>query len=170
MPERSGAGPVIHDRPLSLGTDERQLPVYDGPIGLRLLYEDPLSGEEHYLVRYPAGLKAQWHRHTAAHTLVVLEGRLEVNGSVVGPGAYCHYPPATPMHHAPAGDEPCAFLLLFHGPFDVEALGDTPGTRAERPNSRGATIETLARPNTGAESSRFSRGVNPDASTHRWRG
>src|SRR5258708_1322003 len=41
--------------------------VYDQPIGLRLLYEDP-GGEEHYLVRYPAGLKGRPHRHTAAHT------------------------------------------------------------------------------------------------------
>ncbi len=27
----------------------------------------------------PAGLRAQCHRHTAAHTIVVLEGRLEAN-------------------------------------------------------------------------------------------
>jgi quercetin dioxygenase-like cupin family protein len=122
--ERPSEGPVIHDRLLSLGTEERQLVVYDAPIGLRLLYQDPLTGEEHYLVRYPAALKAQWHRHTAAHTLVVLEGRLEVNGVTIGPGAYCHYAAGVPMHHAPAGDEACVFLNLFHGPFDVEPLGD----------------------------------------------
>ena len=27
--------------------------VYDQAIGIRLLHEDPRSGEEHYLVRYP---------------------------------------------------------------------------------------------------------------------
>jgi hypothetical protein len=27
--------------------------VYDRPIGLRVLYEDPASGEEHYVVRSP---------------------------------------------------------------------------------------------------------------------
>lgn len=124
MAERAGGGPVIHDRLLSLDTDERQIAIYDGPIGLRLLHEDPVSGEEHYLVRYPAGLKAQWHRHSAAHTLVVLEGSLEVNGVTIGPGAYCHYAAREPMHHVPAGDEPCVFLNLFHGPFDVEALGE----------------------------------------------
>jgi quercetin dioxygenase-like cupin family protein len=61
--------------------------VYDQPIGLRLLYEDPGSGEEHYLVRYPAGLKGHPHQHTAAHTIVVLEGQLDANGCVIGPGS-----------------------------------------------------------------------------------
>jgi hypothetical protein len=42
--------------------------VYDREVGLRLLYQDPDSGAEHYLVRYPAGLKARAHRHTAAHS------------------------------------------------------------------------------------------------------
>lgn len=55
---------------------ERSQPViYDREIGLRLLNRDPDSGEEHYLVRYPAGLRARTHRHSAAQTVVVLEGR-----------------------------------------------------------------------------------------------
>ena len=33
--------------------------VYDRPIALRLLYEDPVSGEEHYVVRYPAGVRCR---------------------------------------------------------------------------------------------------------------
>jgi hypothetical protein len=40
----------------------------------------------------------------------------------VGPGAYCHFPGGVPMHHAPAGDEGCLFLILFDGPFDVELV------------------------------------------------
>ena len=96
--------------------------VYDQPIGLRLLYQDPESGEEHYVGRYPAGLRAQAHRHTAAHTIVVLEGRMQVNGQVIGPGAYAHFPGGEVMHHAPADDAPCLFVILFHGPFDVEAV------------------------------------------------
>jgi len=98
--------------------------VYDRPIGLRLLFEDPLSGEEHYLVRYPSGLKARVHRHTAAHTIVVLEGRLDVNGRVIGPGAYAHFPAREPMRHQATEDGPCLFVLLFHGRFDVEIVSE----------------------------------------------
>lgn len=118
--------PVVHDGLASLETYERQLAVYDRPIALRVLHEDPVSGEEHHLVRYEAGTKARWHRHTAAHTIVVLEGRLRVNGHEIGPNAYCHYAAGEPMQHEPAGDGPCLFLNLFHGPSDVEALDGPP--------------------------------------------
>ena len=93
--------------------------VYDRPIGLRVLYEGPQTGEEHYLVRYPAGVQGRPHTHTAAHTIVVLEGRFEANGRVFGPGSYIHFPAGEVMTHQAAGGESCLFVLLFHGPFDV---------------------------------------------------
>jgi len=102
--------------------------VYDQPIGLRLLYEDPGGGEEHYLVRYPAGLKGRPHRHTAAHTIVVLEGQLDANGRVIGPGSYAHFPAGQVMRHQAAGDASCLFVLLFHGPFDVRLAEEDSGS------------------------------------------
>jgi quercetin dioxygenase-like cupin family protein len=96
--------------------------VYDQAIGLRLLYKDPATGEEHYLIRYPTGLRGRMHRHTAAHTIVVLEGQLDANGHVIGPDAYAHFPAGEPMRHQAAGNGPCLFVLLFHGPFDVEIM------------------------------------------------
>jgi hypothetical protein len=96
--------------------------VYDRPIHLRQLYDDPESGEEHYLVRYPPGVKCKLHRHTSAHTIVVLDGRLEANGRIVGPGGYAHFRGREPMRHQPARAGGCLFVLLFHGPFDVEIL------------------------------------------------
>jgi quercetin dioxygenase-like cupin family protein len=113
---------VIVERLADLDLESSQPAVYDRPIGLRRLFIDPGTGAEHYLVRYPAGLRAQWHRHTAAHTIVVLAGRLSVNGRVIGPGSYCHLPAGEPMHHAPADDQGCLFVLVVDGPFDVEPL------------------------------------------------
>jgi quercetin dioxygenase-like cupin family protein len=96
--------------------------VHDAEFGVRLLYKDPRSGAEHYLVRYPAGLGARAHRHTAAHTIVVLDGRLAVNGEVIGPGAYCHFPAGEAMVHGPADGDACLFVTIFDGPYDIEAL------------------------------------------------
>jgi quercetin dioxygenase-like cupin family protein len=113
---------IVVDRLRSIELGETESLIYDRKIGRRLLYQDPDSGADHYLIRYPAGLKARLHRHTAAHTIVLLEGRLEVNGQVIGPGAYCHFPPGEPMRHAPAGDDPCLFVIIFHGPWDVHPI------------------------------------------------
>lgn len=114
---------VVVDRLHGVDLETSQPVIYDRPIGLRLLHQDATSGAEHYLIRYPAGLTAQWHRHTAAHTIIVLDGRLETNGKVVGPGSYCHFPAGVAMHHAPAGGGSCLLLVIFDGPFDVQALG-----------------------------------------------
>jgi quercetin dioxygenase-like cupin family protein len=124
-----GAATIVGD----LATLELEEPssaaaaVYDQPIGLRLLYGEPGGGEEHYLVRYPAGLKGRPHRHTAAHTIVVLDGQLDANGRVIGPGSYAHFPARQPMRHQATGEAPCLFVLLFHGPFDVALVNEESG-------------------------------------------
>jgi quercetin dioxygenase-like cupin family protein len=113
---------ILVDRLGSVATTPTKMSVYDREIGVRLLYEDPVTKAEHYLIRYPGGMQARPHRHTPAQTIVVLEGRLAVNDEVIGPGSYCHFPPGVPMVHAPAGDDGCLFVTIFHGPSDVEPL------------------------------------------------
>jgi quercetin dioxygenase-like cupin family protein len=106
----------LFDLPL---TATRQ-PIYDQDIGITALHRDGRSGAEHYLIRYPAGMTARSHRHTAAHTIVVLEGALEANGRVVRAPAYCHFPAGERMHHAPADGGGCLFVIIFDGPFDLQ--------------------------------------------------
>jgi quercetin dioxygenase-like cupin family protein len=118
------AGPVSEDAVIfpelaSMALDQSQPIIYDRPIGARLLFKDPASGAEHYLIRYPAGMTARRHTHSAGHTIIVLEGELLANGKVLGPGSYCHFPPGSVMHHGPAGEHGCLFVTIFHGPFDV---------------------------------------------------
>ncbi|MCU1476399.1 MAG: TetR/AcrR family transcriptional regulator [Subtercola sp.] len=97
-------------------------PIYNEPVALEKLYEDPASGAEHYVVRYSPGMIAERHRHTAAHTIVVVDGKLIANGVVLGPGGYAHFPAGVPMHHAPTLDSGATFVIIFDGPFDVEPL------------------------------------------------
>jgi hypothetical protein len=54
---------------------------------------------------------------------VVLEGRLAVSDEVIGPGAYCHFPAGETMFHTATAEEPCLFVTIFLGPFDVEPVG-----------------------------------------------
>lgn len=122
---------TIFDQLATLQLRQTRLDVYGQPIGACQLFRDPSSGAEHYLIRYPAGLRVQPHRHSAAHTFIVLEGVLEANGQQIGPGSYCHFPAGTVMHHAPAGDEGCLFVAIFDGPQDViPVTGAAPVGRA----------------------------------------
>jgi len=113
---------VFFDQLAGRELGEAQPEIYDRPIGLRLLYQDPRSGAEHYLVRYPAGLRARRHRHSAAHTIVVIEGVLRADDQVLRPGSYAHFPAETPMCHEPAPGHHCLFVILFDGPFDVHPV------------------------------------------------
>lgn len=117
----------IFDEVASVPRRKSRPHIYDREIELALLYEDPDSRAEHYVIRYPAGLRSRPHRHTAAHTVAVVQGRLTVNDTSIGPGGYCHFPAGETMVHEPMGEEPCLFVTIFDGPFDVEALDDGTG-------------------------------------------
>ncbi len=101
-------------------------PAYDRPFELQALYTDPRSGAEHYVVRYQAGTRARWHRHSAAHTIIVVSGEMVANGQRLGAGGYAHFPAGAAMLHEPAADQSCTFVIIFDGPFDLEVLDDAP--------------------------------------------
>jgi quercetin dioxygenase-like cupin family protein len=100
--------------------------AYDQPFELQVLYQDSRTGAEHYVVRYRAGTKAKWHRHSAAHTMIVVSGQLVANGQRLGPGGYAHFPAGTSMLHEPAEGHDCTFVLIFDGPFDLDII-ESPG-------------------------------------------
>ena len=100
------------------------LPIYDGEIEIAPLHTDEQSGAEHHLIRYPVGLQVKAHRHTNAHTMVVLEGALEANGRVVEPFSYCHFPAGEVMTHRPAPGNSCLFVLIFDGTFDAHLVDE----------------------------------------------
>jgi len=86
---------------------------YPRPIQRRVLYHDPETGVRHILVRYPADLNAPVHRHNCAHTILVLENEMIINGRTVGPGTYCHFPAGQRMLHTSTREHDCLFLIMF---------------------------------------------------------
>jgi quercetin dioxygenase-like cupin family protein len=113
---------IVFDHLESVQLRPSRLEIYDRDILVHTLFEDPKSGAEHYLIRYPPGLKTSLHTHTRSHTFVVLEGRLEVNGQVIGPHAYAHFPAGEPMVHTSAGGGSCLFIVVFDGPVDMQLV------------------------------------------------
>jgi quercetin dioxygenase-like cupin family protein len=111
---------IVIDGLMKLPLTQTRQPISDQDIGISSLHQDSATGAEHYLIRYPAGMTAKSHRHTAAHTIVVLEGALRANGQVVRAPAYCYFPGGELMHHAPAEDGGCLFVIIFDGPFDLQ--------------------------------------------------
>ena len=118
------AGPVIHRDLKALALRTTEQPAYDQPFELQLLHQDERTGAEHYIVRYRRGTTARTHRHTAAHTIIVLDGHLLVDGELLGPGGYAHHPGDTTMLHEPAPGEACTFVLLFDAPFDLRLVDE----------------------------------------------
>jgi hypothetical protein len=118
-------GPVIHPDLNAIPLRTTEQPAYDQPFELQLLHHDQRTGAEHYIVRYRPGTRARPHRHTAAHTIVVLDGHMMVDGQRLGPGGYAHHPGDTTMVHEPAVDEGCTFVLIFDAPFDLRLSDDS---------------------------------------------
>jgi hypothetical protein len=81
------------------------------------------------LVRYRARLQGRLHEHSSAHTIVVVDGKLDDNGQIIGPQAYAHFPARQPMRHQTAGNDPCLFVIIFHGQFDVQIIDDPSPSR-----------------------------------------
>jgi hypothetical protein len=117
-------GAIIHPDLTTLALHPTEQPAYDRPFDLELLLQDARTGAEHYVVRYRPGTWARPHRHTAAHTIIVLGGHMDVDGQRLGPGGYAHHPGGTTMLHEPVGDEGCTFVLLFDAPFDLRLMDD----------------------------------------------
>ena len=123
MAQSHDTGPTIVGELPSLEMRQVGMPIYDHPIGIAPLFTDPVSGAEHHLIRYPEGMRARRHRHSAAHTIIVLDGVLEADGELLRAGSYAHFPAGTPMLHQPGPGSGCLFVIVFDGPFDVEELG-----------------------------------------------
>lgn len=100
----------------------------------KLLKIDQETGVGAALRWHPEGYVEPRHYHTtAAHSIYVLGGRLDVGGIEAGPGHFFHFPAYT-AHGPLVALEDTVFLIWTEGPLDLE-LGDPPN--GEAPGSAG---------------------------------
>jgi hypothetical protein len=96
----------------------------------KLLRIDKETGIGAALRWHPEGYVEPRHYHTtAAHSIYVLDGKLNVEGVEAGPGHFFHFPAYT-AHGPLVALEDAVFLIWSEGPLDFE-LGDPPNGETE---------------------------------------
>jgi quercetin dioxygenase-like cupin family protein len=85
----------------------------------KLLLQDPDTGMEIRLVRYPAGFKTPWHTHPCGHGIYVLEGTLVTHQGRHGPGAFVWFPEGMLMEHGATADTDVVVLFITNKRFEI---------------------------------------------------
>lgn len=86
------------------------------------LIEDPDTGMEIRLVRYPAGVINPLHTHPCAHGMYVLEGTLVTNAGSFGAGSFVWFPEGTDMEHGATAEADVTVVFITNKPFDIHYL------------------------------------------------
>ena len=85
----------------------------------KLLLDDPDTGMEIRLLRYPAGFVTTWHTHPCAHGMYVLEGTLVTHVGNFGPGGFVWFPEGTLMEHGATAHSDVVMLFITNKKFDI---------------------------------------------------
>lgn len=83
------------------------------------LVEDPETGMEVRLVRYPAGVINTSHTHPCAHGMYVLEGTLVTNEGTFGPGHFVWFPEGMVMEHGATAGQDVTVLFITNKRFEI---------------------------------------------------
>ena len=83
------------------------------------LFQDPDTGMQVRIVRYPAGFINPWHTHHCAHGMYVLEGTLVTHEGSYGPGSFVWFPEGPEMQHGATAEEAVTVLFITNKPFDI---------------------------------------------------
>ncbi len=85
----------------------------------KILLQDPDTGMEVRLVRYPAGFMTPWHTHPCAHGMYVLEGTLVTHKGSFGPGGFVWFPEGSQMEHGATPHEDVVVVFITNKKFDI---------------------------------------------------
>ena len=85
----------------------------------KTLMEDPDTGMEVRLVRYPAGVINPRHTHPCAHGMYVLEGTLATHAGTFGPGSFVWFPEGMVMEHGATADGDVTVVFITNKRFEI---------------------------------------------------
>lgn len=83
------------------------------------LFEDPETGMEIRMVRYPAGVVNTRHTHPCGHGMYVLEGTLVTHAGSFGPGHFIWFPEGGEMEHGAAAGTDVTVLFVTNKKFEI---------------------------------------------------
>jgi len=83
------------------------------------LLNDPDTGMEVMLVRYPTGVVTPKHTHPCAHGLYVVSGKLYTHDGLYDPGEFVWYPEGVVGEHGATHEGPVTLLFFTNKPFDI---------------------------------------------------
>ncbi len=83
------------------------------------LAEDPETGMEIRLVRYPAGVVNPRHTHPCAHAMYVLEGTLATHQGTFGPGSFVWFPEGEVMEHGATAAQDVVVVFITNKRFEI---------------------------------------------------
>jgi quercetin dioxygenase-like cupin family protein len=109
-----------------IALDTRALPWQERPnpqtgrtLYRKNLIEDPETGMEIRLVRYPAGFVNPRHTHPCAHGMYVLEGTLVTHEGRYGPGHFVWFPEGMVMEHGATPECDVTVLFITNKRFEI---------------------------------------------------
>ena len=84
------------------------------------LLNDPETGVEIRLVRYPSGVINPSHTHPCGHGMYVLEGTLVTHKGEFGPGTFVWFPEGEVMEHGASPEGDVSVLFITNKSFRID--------------------------------------------------
>jgi quercetin dioxygenase-like cupin family protein len=103
----------------TLPWEERFIEKLGRSVYRKNLIEDPETGMEIRVVRYPAGVVNPRHTHPCAHGMFVLEGTLLTHAGSYGPGSFVWFPEGSVMEHGATAGGDATVLFITNKPFEI---------------------------------------------------
>ena len=85
----------------------------------KYFYTDAQTGVLQKETLYPRGVVTPWHRHTCAHGMYVLDGRLYTDQGEYGPGHFLWWPAGSVAEHGAVADDDARVFFMTTSTFDL---------------------------------------------------